>query len=118
MFTYFYTGIMFNTKEIAENLQKQGGFIAGIRPGANTEAYLKKIVTRLTLFGSIALGLLAIMPFILDVIVFAIYRTQLSNTFTIGGTSLLITVAVAIETLRQVESRALMVTYYSPDDED
>ncbi len=113
MFTYFYTGIMFNSKEIAENLQKQGGFIAGIRPGKQTEQYLAKIVNRLTLFGSIALGLLAIMPFILDVIMFQIYNTTLSSTLTIGGTSLLITVAVAIETLRQIESKALMVTYDS-----
>ncbi len=112
-FTYFYTGIMFNSKEIAENLQKQGGFIAGIRPGKQTEQYLAKIVNRLTLFGSIALGLLAIMPFILDVVMFQIYNTTLSSTLTIGGTSLLITVAVAIETLRQVESKALMVTYDS-----
>ena len=113
MFTYFYTGIMFNSKEIAENLQKQGGFIPGIRPGKQTEQYLGKIVNRLTLFGSIALGLLAIMPFLLDVVMFQIYGTTLSSTLTIGGTSLLITVAVAIETLRQVESKALMVTYDS-----
>ena len=113
MFTYFYTGIRFNSKEIAENLQKQGGFIAGIRPGKQTEQYLAKIVNRLTLFGSMALGFLAITPFILDVIMFQIYGTTLSSTLTIGGTSLLITVAVAIETLRQVESKALMVTYDS-----
>lgn len=111
MFTYFYTGIMFNSKEIAENLQKQGGFIAGIRPGKQTEQYLARIVNRLTLFGSIALGLLAILPFILDVVVFTIYGTTLGSQLTIGGTSLLITVAVAIETLRQIESKALMVTY-------
>lgn len=113
MFTYFYTGIMFSAKEIAENLQKQGGFIGGIRPGKQTEQYLTKVVNRLTLFGSMALGLLAILPFILDVIVVSIYGQPLSSQFTIGGTSLLITVAVAIETLRQIESKALMVTYDS-----
>lgn len=116
MFTYFYTGLMFNSKEIAENLQKQGGFIAGIRPGPQTETYLSKIVNRLTLFGAVALGLLAILPFILDAIVIAIYNQPLSTTLTIGGTSLLITVSVAIETIRQIESRALMVTYDTPDD--
>lgn len=116
MFTYFYTGIMFNSKEIAENLQKQGGFISGIRPGKQTEQYLNRIVNRITLFGAIALGLLAILPFILDVIVFQIYGIALSTQLTIGGTSLLITVAVAIETLRQIESRALMVTYDNPED--
>ena len=118
MFTYFYTGIMFNSKEISENLQKQGGFIPGIRPGPQTEKYLAKIVNRLTLFGSIALGLLTVLPFAIDSIVFAIYQVQLSNQITIGGTSILITVAVAIETLRQVESRALMVTYDAPDDDE
>jgi preprotein translocase subunit SecY len=115
MFTYFYTGIMFNSKEIAENLQKQGGFVAGIRPGKQTEEYLGRIVNRLTLFGSIALGLLAVLPFLLDVVVFAIYGTPLSSQLTIGGTSFLITVSVAIETLRQIESKALMVTYDSID---
>jgi preprotein translocase subunit SecY len=115
MFTYFYTGIMFNSKEIAENLQKQGGFVAGIRPGAQTETYLNRIVNRLTLFGALALGLLAILPFILDVVVVSIYQQPLSSQFTIGGTSVLITVSVAIETLRQIESKALMVTYDAPD---
>ncbi len=113
MFTYFYTGIIFNAKEIAENLQKQGGFIGGIRPGPQTELYLKKVVNRLTLFGSTALGLLAVMPFIIDALVIKIYGTPISNQLTIGGTGLLITVSVALETLRQIESRALMVTYDS-----
>ena len=118
MFTYFYTGIMFNAKEIAENLQKQGGFISGLRPGNQTESYLRKVVNRLTLFGSISLGLLAILPFLLEVLVVSIYgpsASQISQQLTIGGTSILITVAVAIETLRQIESKALMVTYDAPD---
>ena len=63
LFTYFYTGIAFNSKEIAENLQKQGGFIEGVRPGGQTEEYLKRTVNRLQLFGSIVLGIIAIMPF-------------------------------------------------------
>lgn len=116
MFTYFYTGIMFNAKEIAENLQKQGGFIAGIRPGLQTEKYLKKIVNRLTLFGALALGTLAILPFIIDAFVILIFKTPVSQTLTIGGTGLLITVSVAIETLRQIDSRALMITYDSYND--
>ena len=117
LFTYFYTSIMFNAKDIAENLQKQGGFIAGIRPGQQTEDYLRKVVNRLTLFGSVALGLLAISPFILDVIVvgFNLLPVPVSTQLTLGGTGLLIVVSVAIETLRQVESRALMVTYDSPE---
>lgn len=115
MFTYFYTSLTFNSKEISENLQQQGGFIAGIRPGNQTEKYLGKVVTRLTLFGALALGGLAIFPYVLDAIVIAIYKTPLSSQLTIGGTSILITVSVAIETLRQIESRALMVTYDAPE---
>jgi preprotein translocase subunit SecY len=103
MFTYFYTGVTFNSKEIAENLQKQGGFIAGIRAGQQTERYLNKVVGRLTLFGSMALGFLALTPIAAQ----AFLRTDIA----IGGTSVLILVSVALETLRAIESRALMVTY-------
>jgi preprotein translocase subunit SecY len=103
IFTYFYTSVTFNSKEIAENLQKQGGFIADVRSGKQTEKYLSSIVNRLTLFGAIALGLLAVLP-----IVGQIY---LSQNIAIGGTSILILVSVSLETMRQVESRALMVTY-------
>jgi preprotein translocase subunit SecY len=63
-FTYFYTSVTFNSKEIAENLQKQGGFIANVSSGKQTEKYLGQIVNRLTLFGAIALGLLAVLPII------------------------------------------------------
>lgn len=117
LFTYFYTSIMFDAKNIAENLQKQGGFIAGIRPGQQTESYLRKVVTRLTLFGSISLGLLAISPFLIDaaVIVLKLSATPISTQLSLGGTGLLIVVSVALETLRQIESRALMVTYDTPE---
>jgi preprotein translocase subunit SecY len=110
MFTFFYTGITFNAKEIAENLQKQGGFIEGVRSGNDTEKYLRSVVNKLTLFGSFALGLIALGPIIGQIF--------LNTNITIGGTSVLILVAVALETLRQVESRALMVTYddYSTPD--
>jgi len=111
LFTYFYTSIMFNSKELAESLQKQGGFIPGIRPGGLTQRYLSKIVNRLTLFGSISLGVLAVLPFIIDFVVIKIFGTPISQQLTIGGTGLLIVVAVSIETLRQIESRALMVSY-------
>lgn len=104
LFTYFYTSVTFNSKEISENLQKQGGFIANVRSGKQTEKHLSTIVTRLTLFGSMALGLLAVLP-----IVAQIYINN--PNFALGGTSILILVAVSLETLRQVESRALMVTY-------
>ena len=103
-FTYFYTGVVFNAKEIAENLQKQGGFIEKIRPGPQTELYLKKIVNRLNLFGAISLGLLALLPLFVE-------RLLGTTSLTIGGTGLLIVVSVALETLRQIESRALMIAY-------
>lgn len=109
-FTYFYTGIIFNSNEIAENLQKQGGFIEGIRPGIQTEKYLNRTVNRLTLFGSLTLGMIAIMPFIGEYLLYSIAGVTNSN-LSIGGTGLLIVVSVALESLRQVNSRALMVTY-------
>jgi preprotein translocase subunit SecY len=110
VFTYFYTSITFNSKEIAENLQKQGGFLEGVRSGIQTEKYLSKIVNRLTFFGAVSIGLLAIIPIIAQVFI--------STSITIGGTSVLILVSVALQTLRAVESRALMVTYdqYSQPD--
>ena len=103
IFTYFYTSVTFNSKEIAENLQKQGGFIAGVRSGKQTEKYLGKIVNRLTFFGATALGLLAVMP--------VVGQVYVSQAVAIGGTSILILVSVSLETLRQIESRALMITY-------
>ncbi len=109
-FTYFYTGIVFNANEIAENLQKQGGFVEGVRPGKQTEKYLTTTVNRLILFGSLVLGLIAVSPFIAEYLLYqfaGITNTNLS----IGGTGLLIVVSVALETLRQINSRALMVTY-------
>jgi preprotein translocase subunit SecY len=103
LFTYFYTSITFNSKEIAENLQKQGGFIEGVRSGHQTEKYLSKTVNRLTLFGATSLGLLAMTPIIAQAFV--------TSSIALEGTSILILVAVSLETLRAVESRALMITY-------
>jgi preprotein translocase subunit SecY len=110
IFTFFYTSVTFNSKEIAENLQKQGGFIEGVRSGLQTEKYLSRTVNRLTLFGALALGVLAILPIIGQIF--------LNTNIAIGGTSVLILVSVSLETLRAVESRALMVTYdqYESDD--
>lgn len=103
LFTFFYTSITFNSKEIAENLQKQGGFIGDVRSGLQTEKYLSRVINRLTLFGALALGFLALTPII--------GQKFLQSDIALGGTSILILVSVAIETLRQIESRALMVTY-------
>jgi preprotein translocase subunit SecY len=110
IFTFFYTSITFNSKEIAENLHKQGGFIEGVRSGLQTEKYLAKTVNRLTLFGALSLGLLALLPIVAQVF--------LNTNIAIGGTSILILVSVSLQTLRALESRALMVTYdqYSEPD--
>ena len=117
-FTYFYTSIIFNTKEIADNLQKQGGFIEGVRPGITTAKYLSKVVNRLDLFGALALGLIAMLPFITDYIFIVITGAPIG--LSISGTGLLIVVTVALENLRSVDSRALMITYddYKNDVED
>lgn len=109
LFTYFYTSIIFNTKEIADNLQKQGGFIEGIRPGTQTAEYLGKTINRLNLFGSLALGLIAMLPFLTDYVFIIITGAPIG--LSLSGTGLLIIVTVALENLRQVNSRALMVTY-------
>jgi preprotein translocase subunit SecY len=103
LFTYFYTSVTFNAKEISENLQQQGGFIGDVRAGKQTEKYLSKVVNRLTLFGSFSLGMLALVPILAQ----AFLKTNIA----VGGTSILILVSVALETLRAIESRALMVTY-------
>jgi len=110
VFTFFYTSVTFNAKEIAENLHKQGGFIEGVRSGAQTEKYLSKVINRLTLFGALSLGLLALLPIVAQMF--------LGSTLAIGGTSILILVSVSLQTLRAIESRALMITYdqYSEPD--
>jgi preprotein translocase subunit SecY len=110
LFTYFYTGIVFNSSEIAENLQKQGGFIEGVRPGKKTEEYLSMTVNRLILFGSLVLGFIAVTPFIAEFLLYQLAGISGTN-LSIGGTGLLIVVSVGLEALRQINSRALMVTY-------
>ncbi|MSU76296.1 preprotein translocase subunit SecY [Patescibacteria group bacterium] len=104
-FTYFWTSLTFNPKDVAENIQKQGGFIPGIRPGQETEKYLKFILNRITLAGGIFLGLIAILPFLVQ---FAVPDVR---TLTIGGTSILIVISVVIETMKQVNAQLLMRRY-------
>ncbi|HEY0965325.1 MAG TPA: preprotein translocase subunit SecY [Candidatus Saccharimonadales bacterium] len=110
-FTYFYTGIVFNANEIAENLQKQGGFIEGVRPGAQTEKYLSRTMNRLILFGSLVLGVVAVLPYIAEYVLYSFGYQDSNGNLAIGGTGILIVVSVALEALRQINSRALMVTY-------
>jgi preprotein translocase subunit SecY len=106
-FTYFYTAVAFNPRDVADNMKKQGGFIPGIRPGAPTADYIENILTRITLPGAMFLALIAIMPtFVSNVL-----RVQPSFASFFGGTSLLIVVGVALDTLQQVESYLLMRHY-------
>jgi preprotein translocase subunit SecY len=103
-FTYFYTSVVFNPKDISENLQKQGGFIPGIRPGAQTATYLRRVVNRITLAGAVGLGLIAVLPFIAQ-------SFTNSQVLTLGGTGLLIVVSVALETLKQLEAQVITTSY-------
>ena len=103
-FTYFYTAVVFNPEDIADNLQKQGGFVPGLRPGHQTAEFLYRVLNRVTLAGAIFLGLIAVLPFLMQIVT----KTQ---ALTIGGTSLLIVVAVVIESVKQIESQLVMRDY-------
>lgn len=103
-FTYFYTAVIFHPQQIAENLQKQGGFIPGIRPGKNTEDYIGNVTKRIILAGALFLGIIAILPLLLQSVSGGI-------NLVIGGTSLLIVVSVVIETVKQIESQMTMRDY-------
>ena len=107
LFTYFYTAIVFNPREMADNMKKQGGFIPGIRPGSQTAEYIDGIITRITLPGSFFLALIAILP------TFAMHILGVSTGLAsfIGGTSILIVVGVCLDTLQQIESYLLMRHY-------
>ncbi|MBI3887923.1 hypothetical protein HY310_02545 [Candidatus Microgenomates bacterium] len=103
-FTYFYTAIVFNPAKISEEIQKYGGFIPGIRPGTPTANYLNYILTRITLAGAVFLGLVAVLPSLVQ---------GVSNvaTLTIGGTGVLIVVSVVLETARQFETMIVSRNY-------
>lgn len=103
-FTYFYTAIVFNPEEISENVQKQGGFIPGLRPGAQTAEFLYKVLNRITLAGAVFLGLIAVLPYIIQ-------HFTSTQSLTLGGTGILIVVAVVIEVMKQVQSQMVMRDY-------
>ena len=105
-FTYFYTAIAFNPKDVADNMKKQGGFIPGIRPGKQTSEFIDNILTKITLPGSIFLAIIAILPAFVG---YFEVSGQFAQFF--GGTSLLIIVGVALDTLQQIESHLLMRHY-------
>lgn len=105
-FTYFYTAIVFNPEKISENLQKQGGFIPGIRPGTQTTNYLSNVLNRITLVGAVFLGLIAILP--------SFFQNTLGvANLAIGGTGILIVVSVVLEVTRELESQLVMRRYDS-----
>ncbi|TWO20674.1 preprotein translocase subunit SecY [Campylobacter hyointestinalis] len=102
-FAYFYASITFNSKDISENLKRQGGFIPGVRPGESTATYLNEVASRLTFTGSIYLGLISTLPWILV--------KFMGVPFYFGGTSVLIVVSVALDTMRKIEAQIYMNKY-------
>ncbi len=110
VFTFIYTAITFNTKEISDNLKKHGGFIPGIRPGKPTFDFLDKVLHRVTFFGGVFLATVAILPIIVNMIVYELTQVQI-QTFYIGGTSLLIVVGVALDTVQQLQAHMVMRHY-------
>ena len=102
-FAYFYASIAFNSKDISENLKKQGGFIPGIRPGEGTASFLNEVASRLTFWGSIYLGLVTVIPWLLV--------KFMGVPFYFGGTSVLIVVSVALDTMRRIEAQVYMSKY-------
>jgi len=103
-FTYFYTAVTLNISDMAENMKKYGGFIPGLRPGKPTADYLDRVMTRITLAGSIFLALIAILPN------FVVWATSIQGVY-FGGTALLIVVGVALDTMKQIEALILMRHY-------
>jgi preprotein translocase subunit SecY len=104
IFTYFYTAVTFDPKSMAENLQKSGAFIPGIRPGQSTELYVSRVVTRITLVGAIFLGLIAVLPLVLR-------GLTGMQSLAIGGTALLIVVSVVLDILKKMEAQISMREY-------
>ena len=102
-FAYFYASIVFNAKDIADNLKKQGGFIPGVRPGESTALYLNEVASRLTFWGSIYLGLISTLPWVLV--------KTMGVPFFFGGTAVLIVVQVALDTMRKIEAQMYMSKY-------
>ena len=106
-FAYFYSTIQFNPIEVANNLKKNGGYIPGFRPGKPTSEFIQKVLTKITLFGAIYLGIIAVVPIIISK-----FSTVAANSgISLGGTSIIIVVGVALETVQAMESQMLMRHY-------
>lgn len=111
-FTYFYTDVVFRQQNLPETLQRQGGFIPGIRPGFNTERYLNRVLSRITLVGALFLGFVAILPWIVHLIFGGAGASRAStSTLLISSTGLLIVVGVVLDTMKQLEAQLLMRHY-------
>lgn len=110
-FGYFYTFIQMRPEELAKNLQQNGGYIPGVRPGKDTEKYVSKVLSRLTVVGSIFLIIIAGLPILFTTVVNLFENVSLSSNVTIGGTGLLIVVGVALETYKQIEGSILSRSY-------
>ncbi len=115
-FTYFYTDVMFRQQNLPETLQRQGGFIPGIRPGPRTEAYLNGVLGRITIIGAFFLGFVAVLPYLVGLIANGIAGTQATqltgfNSLIISSTGLLIVVGVVLDTMKQIEAQLMMRNY-------
>jgi preprotein translocase subunit SecY len=110
-FTYFYTDVVFRQQNLAETLQRQGGFIPGIRPGPNTERYLAKVMGRITLVGALFLGTVAILPWLVHLIFGGGASRAATSTLLVSSTGLLIVVGVVLDTMKQLEAQLLMRHY-------
>ena len=110
LFSYFYNTIQFNPVEVANNLKKNGGFIPGFRPGKPTSDFLSKVISRLTMFGAIYLGIVALLPTIVGNIM-ALFKSSAGSSLGIGGTSVIIVVGVALETVKALEAQLMMRHY-------
>jgi preprotein translocase subunit SecY len=106
IFTYFYTAVTFDPKQISENLQRSGAFIPGVRPGEHTQNYIGNIVTRITLVGALFLGAVAILPLIIQA-----FSPSNDRSVAVGGTALLIVVSVVLDLLKKVDAQVAMREY-------
>jgi preprotein translocase subunit SecY len=104
-FTFFYTAVAFNVADVSDNLKKYGSFIPGIRPGKPTEKHLDRVMTRITLAGAIFLGIIALLSYYVPTL------THIHSFSLVGGTSLLILVGVALDTMQQIEAHLVMRQY-------
>jgi preprotein translocase subunit SecY len=104
MFTYFYTAVTFDPEALSENLQKNGAFIPGIRPGASTSSYISNVLSRITLLGATFLGFIAVLPLIMQ-------HITGDTTLALGGTSVLIVVSVVLDMIKKVDAQVSMREY-------